>query len=174
MSNGIKERTRVAFLLLGGNEWLGGYNYLRNLCMALVKYQKDIVPVLFVGNDIEKHMLEPFIELDIEIIEDSIFNNNNIRKILLQSLFLGKSSDLEKQFYDANIDVLFENNIYFGWRTKFSVISWIPDFQHKHLPHMFPKLSWLKRELGFQIISKSSRQIMLSSNDAKKDCQTAC
>lgn len=172
MSNGIKDRTRVAFLLLGGKEWLGGYNYLRNLCNALVKYQKDVVPVIFVGTDIEKHMLEPFAELDIEIVQDSVFNKTNKSKILLQSLFLGKSSDIEKSFYDSHIDVLFENNVYFGWRTKFSVISWLPDFQHKHLPHMFPKLAWLKRELGFQLLTKSSRPIMLSSNDAKKDCET--
>ncbi len=170
MSNGIKDKSRVAFLLLG-KEWLGGYNYLRNLCAALVKYQKDIVPVIFVGNDIDKHMLDPFIELNIEIIEDSIFENINKRKILFQSLLFGKSPYVEKLFYDANIDVVFENNVYFGWRTRFPVVSWLPDFQHKHLPHMFSMLAWLKRELGFRIITTSSRPIMLSSNDAKKDCQ---
>lgn len=161
---------RVAFLL-GGKEWLGGYNYLLNLCRALLKYQEDIYPMVFVGNDVDENMLEPFDNLNIAIIKESIFEKKNKRKILIQSLFLGKSNTVEKVFRLNKIDVIFESNIYFGWRTKFSVVHWLPDFQHKHLPHMFPKLSWIKRELGFQIITKSYRQIMLSSNDAKIDCQ---
>lgn len=160
---------RVAFLL-GGKEWLGGYNYLLNLCRALLKYQVDIMPVVFVADEIEGNMLTPFYELNIEIIQDSIFNKKKKRNILLQSLLFGKCNILENIFTLHEIDVVFESNIYIGWRTKFSVVHWIPDFQHRHLPHMFSKLSWLKREIGFQIITKSSRSIMLSSNDAKQDC----
>jgi len=161
---------RVAFLL-GGKEWLGGYNYLLNLCKALLKYQVNSIPVVFVSDDMERNMLTPFYDLNIEVIQDSIFNKKNNRYILLHALLFGKSNRLENVFARHNIDVVFESNRYIGWRTKFSVLHWIPDFQHRHLPHMFPKLSWLKREVGFQIITKSSRQIMLSSNDAKQDCR---
>ncbi len=172
MLHGTNSENRVAFLLLGGEEWLGGYNYLRNLCTALVRYQKDITPVIFVGNDIDQQMLKPFLSLKIEVIRDGIFNKKNKHKILFQSLLFGKTPYIEKLFDSSNINIIFENNVYFGWRTKFPVISWLPDFQHKHLPHMFTRISWMKRELGFRIITASSRMIMLSSNDAKKDCQS--
>lgn len=171
MSNGIKNKTRVAFLLLNVDEWLGGYNYLRNLCTSLVKYEKNIAPVVFVGNEIDKTMLEPFRYLDIEIIEDSIFNTAQKKRVLFTSLIFGKVPYIDKLFYNFNIDTVFESNIYLGWRTNLKLVHWLPDFQHKHLPYLFPKLAWLKREFGFLVITKSNRKIMLSSNDAKKDCQ---
>jgi glycosyltransferase involved in cell wall biosynthesis len=171
MSNGITNKTRVAFLLLGGKEWLGGYNYLRNLCTALVLHEEDIIPVVFVGNDVESEMLEPFVQLNIEIHKNSIFDRVNKNKIQFYGLLFGKFSEIENVFKDTKIDVIFEHNIYFGWRIQFPVISWIPDFQHKHLAQLFPKMSWAKREIGLQIIIRTKRSIMLSSNDAKKDCQ---
>ena len=176
MFHGIKHSAdnpiRVAFLLYGGKQWLGGYNYLRNLCKALHTYRNDIQPVLFVGNDTETEMLKPFHEIDVEVVTTALFDKAHKHRLFIESLLYGMIRDVERLFTRSGIDVIFENSVYFGWRTKFPVVTWLPDFQHKHLPGMFSKLAWLKREFGFRIITTTSRYIMLSSNDAKKDCQS--
>jgi glycosyltransferase involved in cell wall biosynthesis len=51
------------------------------------------------------------------------------------------------------------------------VISWIPDFQHALLPHLFPVASRWKRDFGFRIQCASQRVIVLSSHDALHDCE---
>jgi glycosyltransferase involved in cell wall biosynthesis len=45
------------------------------------------------------------------------------------------------------------------------------DFQHRHLKHLFSTSTFWKRELGYQAQIRSGRQIMLSSNDSRKDCE---
>ena len=52
---------RVAFSLIGGKNWTGGYNYLLNLLGVLASETPDAVqPVLFAGVDVPEEELAPF------------------------------------------------------------------------------------------------------------------
>ena len=69
------------------------------------------------------------------------------------------------------IDVMFESAQWFGNRFPAPVVSWIPDFQHRRLPHLFPLKVWWRRDLGYRLQTSGNRVIMLSSNDALADCE---
>jgi glycosyltransferase involved in cell wall biosynthesis len=51
------------------------------------------------------------------------------------------------------------------------VVSWLPDLQHRHMPEMFTKANWWRRDLGFQAQVRSGRTLMVSSETARDDLE---
>jgi glycosyltransferase involved in cell wall biosynthesis len=164
--------TRVAFTLIGGNNWTGGYNYLFNLLGALTKYQADrITPVLFIGEQSGKEMDSLLAMHGVEVVITPLLNETRRKISLIQALCWGRDSVMQKLFKQHRIDLVFESAQFWGWRLGIPAIAWIPDFQHKLLPHLFSCGAWWKREIGFRIQVASGRTIMLSSEDARQDCE---
>ena len=163
---------RVAFTLIGGQNWTGGHNYLLNLLQALATHQGAVIaPVLFVpaGDDIGA---EAFMALPgIEVVRSELLDARHRKTQLLQALLWGRVPGLVRLFSEQRIDLVFEAAQFFGWRLGLPSIAWIPDFQHRALPHLFPKSAWWKREIGFRAQIIGGRAIMLSSNDAKHACE---
>jgi glycosyltransferase involved in cell wall biosynthesis len=164
---------RVAFTLIGGRGWMGGLNYQINLLSALVAYQaQTITPVLFLGHDIDKDLLDKFRSIEgLEIVQSQDFNAQQKFKRLLMSLIVGCDTSALNIFRQHNIDVAFEAANFYGWRFPVKTIAWIPDLQHQRLRHYFSFLAFWKREIGFRMQVYSERHIMLSSEDAKSDFQ---
>jgi glycosyltransferase involved in cell wall biosynthesis len=164
---------RVAFTLIGGAEWTGGHYYLSNLLYVLGQYaHKTLTPVLFVGEDCPAKCLGEFSAIpNIEIIRTSHLNVERKRSSLLQALLFGRDIEMRALFVAQGIDVVFEAARFFGWRLDIPAIAWIPDFQHRVLPHMFHVLARWKRELGFRAQVLGGRFIMLSSDDAREACE---
>lgn len=163
---------RIAFTLIGGKNWTGGHNYLLNLLRALSTYQNTaVVPVLFVPleQDVD---VDAFVALSgVEVVRSELFNADRRQMQLIQALLWGRVSALTQLFCQHRIDVVFEAAQFFGWRLGLPAIAWIPDFQHKALPHLFSRTAWLKRELGFRAQIMGGRTIMLSSDDARRACE---
>jgi glycosyltransferase involved in cell wall biosynthesis len=163
---------RVAFTLIGGKNWTGGHNYLLNLLQALTAHQgQAIAPVLFVPAD-EDVGAEAFEALHgVEVVRSRLFNTGYRKSQLLAALLWGRVPALSALFAAHRINVVFEAAQFFGWRLGLPAIAWIPDFQHKALPHLFSKSAWWKREIGFRAQIIGGRAIMLSSDDAKRACE---
>ncbi|NOQ81320.1 MAG: glycosyltransferase [Methylophaga sp.] len=164
---------RIAFTLINSSKWTGGYNYLLNLFHSIDKFQRDkVTPVLFCGEDATEEDLQPFYAIDgFEIIRSPTFNVENKFGRFIRSLLLGRDTAALRLFRNYQIDVLFENANFYGWRFPISVIAWMPDFQHRHLREQFNFKDYWRREIGFQVQVASGRTVMLSSEDAKKDCE---
>jgi glycosyltransferase involved in cell wall biosynthesis len=164
---------KIAFTLIGGKAWLGGLNYQINLFTALSAYQHNRVAVnLFVGTDIDTDILNKFEKItSLTIIKSDAFNRDNINKRLLNAILTGLDTLALHVFSEHMIDVVFENANFYGWRFPLPVIAWMPDFQHRHMPEMFSRYAYWKRELGYWLQLSSNRFILLSSQDAKLDCQ---
>ena len=164
---------RVAFTLINGTEWAGGYNYLLNLVRVLRQYAHDRVePVLFTGYDVEEKSLEPFSHiLNDAVIQDPVFDTAHNAKRTLLRLLLGTERTIESVFKKHNIDIVFEPAIYYGWRFPFPTLAWIADFQHRLLPDMFSRTAYWKRDLGLRAQMLTGRTIMLSSENAKQDME---
>lgn len=165
---------RIGFTLVGGAKWTGGRNYLLNLLAVLASYgDSSVTSVLFVGTDVSDTELEPFNAIpNVEIVKAGCFNSGPKRRMALaKALLLGRDTEAAIILKRCRVDVLFEAAQFYGWRLGIPAVAWMPDFQHRRLPHLFPKGAWLKREIGFraQIIGK--RTIMLSSEDARRDCE---
>jgi len=164
---------RVAFTLIGGNNWIGGYNYLLNLLNLINKHEQDyLTPVVFVGDTCNPEYISDFENIDcVELVKTPLFNTSRNTSSLIQAIFYGRDIAVTQLFQQQHIDVVFESARFFGWRLGIPTIAWFPDFQHKLLPHLFSYKAWWKRELGFRIQITSGRTIMLSSNDAKSNCE---
>lgn len=164
---------RVAFTLISGNNWTGGYNYLRNLLTVLDRYQKDhLQSVLFIAESCNADDVAPFTDIPtLELVRTPLLNASRRVKSLVQAIVVGQDRRLYKLFESHQIDVVFEAAQFFGWRSGIATIAWIPDFQHKILPHLFSPWAWCKREFGFRAQIFSGRTIMLSSEDARLACE---
>lgn len=164
---------RVAFTLIGGGTGTGAYNYLSNLLRVLSAHEgARITPVLFLGTDVGEDEAAPFeTVVGVEIFRSSVLNRARKTTSLAASLLCGVDTALRNLFRAHRIDVVFESAQFFGWRLGLPVVAWIPDFQHRHLRHMFTRKGYWKRELGFQAEIAAGRTIMLSSEDARRDCE---
>ena len=164
---------RVAFTLIGGRNWTGGYNYLLNLVRVLSDYASDRVqPVLFFGNDADEPDVAPFKAVSgVPVLRDAVFDEARKGERLKQALLTGCDQVAAKAFIAQGVDVVFEPAQFYGWRFPLPALAWIPDFQHRHLKHLFDFKAYWKREIGFRAQILSGRNVMLSSDDARRDCE---
>lgn len=164
---------RVAFTLIGGRNWTGGYNYLLNLVRVLSDYASDRVqPVLFFGNDADEPDVAPFKAVSgVPVLRDAVFDQARKGERLKQALLTGCDQVAAKAFIAQGVDVVFEPAQFYGWRFPLPALAWIPDFQHRHLKHLFDFKAYWKREIGFRAQILSGRNVMLSSDDARRDCE---
>ena len=164
---------RVAFTLIGDKNGTGGYNYLLNLVRALAEHVPDRVqPILFFGTDIEGKDAAPFEHIAGAVVtRHSVFNEANKARRLRQALLTGRDQAAASAFAAQAINVVFEAAQFYGWRFPVPAVAWIPDFQHRYLQHLFDFKAYWKREIGFRAQILSGRQVMLSSDDARQDCE---
>jgi glycosyltransferase involved in cell wall biosynthesis len=147
---------------------MGGVNYLLNICRVLRAYTPDIETLVFAPATIDSGLRE------------RIFASNGSPPITLEER--GKSDDIlsilgwrrtdeAAVFAQHGIDLVFESQGYYGTDPPFPVLSWLPDFQHRRLPHLFPRSMWLAREVRFRRILATRRHILLSSQQARTDAE---
>ena len=165
---------RVAFSMIGGGRGTGGYNYLLNLLRLLCTHEGlDTTPVLLLGTDLSDTETDPFCAIPgLEVVRSPAMDVARKSAALRSALLLGADAAHLQLLRTQNIDVVFESAQFFGWRLGLPVIAWIPDFQHRHLPGMFTRTGYWKREIGFLAEMATGRTIMLSSEDARRDCES--
>ena len=157
---------RVAFTYISRKQWAGGYNYQRNLFAALARYCPGrIAPVLFAAEASDE--LAAFSTIPgVEVTVSPTFG----RSIgLMDALTSGIDHAATNAFVLKNIELVFENARFFGWRLPFPALAWFPDFQHIRLPQLFSRRARLRRDLGFRVQIASGRSILLSSETALRD-----
>jgi glycosyltransferase involved in cell wall biosynthesis len=159
---------KVAFTIIGGEQWKGGYNYLMNLLGALRQYQADHLRVcVLVGEDATEQVLRDLSAVEgIEVRRHVCLNVDQRGPMLVKALLLGRDSEFQSLLNELHVDVVFESARFFGWRLKQGAIAWFPDFQHRLMPSMFPRRAFWRRELGFWAQILSGRRLMVSSEDA--------
>jgi len=162
---------RAGFPLIGGREWPGGAHYLSNLLGSLQQHGRGVVePVLLVGPDApeeEVAALAPLVGGRIERV-GGLEESRRTRRSA-SGLLLGIDYAAARACRVARIDVAFEVAQFHGWRFPIPVVSWLPDFQHRHLPQMFPRLRWWRRELGYQMQVRHATRVLVSSESAAAD-----
>jgi glycosyltransferase involved in cell wall biosynthesis len=160
---------RVAFPYIPWSLWAGGYNYQSNLFVALGRYcPAQIAPVVFAGMNDGSAELAALARIPgVEAVQSRTFDRR--RSSLAKALAFGLDRAAAAEFRAKNIDLVFENARFFGWRLPFPAIAWIPDFQHRRLPHLFSSPARWRRDLGFRAQIASGRRILLSSESAFRD-----
>ncbi len=163
----------IAFNYIDSRTWRGGYNYLLNLVSALSCYSSDRVrSFIFAGTDIPSEDLIAFETIKkVKVVRDEVFNTTRGSVRLSKAILLGSDNEALNVFLENEIDIIFESARFYGWRFPLPVLTWIPDFQHHYLRRLFGWKAFWKREIGFRAQVLSGRHIMLSSEDARADCE---
>ncbi|NKL03201.1 glycosyltransferase [Rhizobium leguminosarum bv. viciae] len=164
---------RIAFTMIGGKSWTGGYNYLLNLVTLLSNDQsRAVAPVMFFGTDVNEDDVTPFVALNsVQVVRSPLFNRSRCLKSLVTSIVTSADWGVRNLFRVHQIDVTFEVAQFFGFNLGVPAIAWIPDFQHRFLPHLFSRVGYWKRDIGFRIQILGKREIMLSSEDSRIACE---
>ncbi|MGI0134330.1 MAG: glycosyltransferase family 4 protein [Candidatus Micrarchaeaceae archaeon] len=169
-----KRRRRVAFQVIGGRAGTGGFNYLQNLLRTVDSYAaEEIAPVLIVDDEVDENDLQ---SLTADLKSAEIIRIPRRPKAsrcagLIEATLFGLDAAASRVFRANEIDVVFETAAYYGWRLPLPAIAWLTDFQHRHLPKFFGARGFLKREFGFRAQTWTNRVVMLSSEDARRDCE---
>lgn len=166
---------KVAFSVFGGTGWTGGINYLRNLLSAIAELPgKPVEPVLFIAPDTPESsiaLLRPYLAKPPVVVAGWSAGRAARLYRLAGSSLLQRDFISEGAFRQEGIDVVFQHAAWYGLAFPIPTLAWIADFQHKHLPKMFAATNNLKRDLGYRALSYSATGVMLSSQDALRDCE---
>lgn len=169
-----KTRLKIAFHIVGGKHWNAGTIYLRNLFFALrQKYRKEVELYLLAptGQEtVDDHV--NFVQPD-----DVIFYrvqkgwislwaiDRLIKRLLSCDMIVGHV------LRSHGVDVLFG----FGLINQYfrvATLSWLPDFQHIHLPEMFSEAERHSRDRIFLQSARLATRIVLPTEAAKKDFES--
>lgn len=166
---------RVAFRLNAGVQWAGGIHYLESLFSALAELPgRPVEPVLFTGPDVEAYALETLLPfLPTQPVKSGIWTRGGPAGVqrMVGGFLFQKDYLAEKAFRGHGIDLVFQNSAWYGFRFGLPTLAWIADFQHRHLPHLFSRANYWKRDIGYRGLSRCATRIMLSSEAARQDCE---
>ncbi|MFT3694675.1 MAG: glycosyltransferase family 1 protein [Kofleriaceae bacterium] len=155
---------RIGFRLIGGAAWQGGRNYLWNLLAAITSYAPRLRPVLLIhpGED-PGDLRMPGVEV---FTTDARLDAPRVRTIGRAMELVVRRNPIEKHWMRrAKIDVLSHAAPVGG----FPSISWIPDVQHRYLPHA--RREHFMRELLFKEIVRDADITIASSDAARADLE---
>lgn len=144
--------------LIDEPEWMGGTLYLRNLVLCLAHLPASERPAVRLLGD--PAMIAAFMRQwpILKVFEETQTENNTVR-------FLSWLSLVKKK--ESRIDVVYPG---FGAPPAGAItMHWIPDFQHRYLPHLFSKEEIMARDRSIEAIAKQPAVVVLSSNVAKDD-----
>ncbi|MBG0799951.1 glycosyltransferase [Methylocystis sp. H4A] len=147
--------------------------YLKNTLRLIgSRMNNELQASVFLSPDEnEKFGAELLALVDGGIIVDSAIAESGRGRSLVGALLKGQDTPLSKILRANGIDVVFETAAFYGARFPIPVISWMPDFQHAHMPEMFTHANRWRRNLGFRAQIAAGRTIMLSSETARDDLE---
>lgn len=166
-------RIRIGFLLIGDGGWRGGINYQRTLLQLIAGPLAQSVEARVFVTEAQRPLAEEAFGSWLEtppVVDARVAGAGKGRRALV-ALATGRDQGMQTLMREHDIDVVFETARFFGRAFSVPALAWIPDFQHSHLPHLFSRAGWWKREIGFRSQSSGRRIVLLSSETARADCE---
>lgn len=168
---------RIAFAELPTTQWIAGAHYLKNLWIALRSLdcgqRPEILMVVPPSAKGESYsVLKPHLD---ELLlwpprrsRSDFWWHQSLRLQRRLGIWLGPWPSLASFLHKHQVDCLFAPT-HFGPRFSVPLLSWIPDFQHLHLPEMFSPEQVRGRTIGYSRIAARADRVILSSQDAFRD-----
>lgn len=166
---GIGRPTVVAFLFFSdGKHWHGGRNYFRSLFAALdTDPDRRIQVVVFIDSKINPADFDfpasvTFVRCTaMDRYSPTWFFDRLCKRYFDRTLFLNHALVRE------GVDVVSHSDP--RESGTLPTISWIPDFQHVHLPRFFEPGELTSRDSQFKTLLDRSDLVIVSSNAARND-----
>jgi glycosyltransferase involved in cell wall biosynthesis len=159
----------LAFEIKGGDDWKAGIVVTKALCNAMHETSHDVTPH-FVLMGTESMIPDDLRDLKGNVLKIPIPERRSMRWAMehatrrLVSLDVAMKRVLE---YHA-VDVLFGHVLLYRY-GRVPTLSWIPDFQHIHLPKMFDEMGRSHRDRSYLRTAKLSDRIIVLSESVKND-----
>lgn len=163
---------RFALCLNGDGVWTGGVNYIATVCNTLLE-NPDLgwEPVVLCSSRAPAVLLERFRALLGDRLVADPFLGQGRRAGLLGAVTFGVNQSISALCRAHRVDVIMEAADFFGWRFPVPCLAWVPDFQDRHLPHLFSRGGLLRKVIGLRLQLAAGRTVLLSSEDARADCE---
>lgn len=165
-----KQATRVGFILNFSDGWLGGVNYYNNLFKMIYTYGSGLIRIIVFANKKTANILRKEHGDKIEVVTDDIFERKTIRWFFARIMhkFLNCDYLLNNLIRANNIELMSHlgEAIY---NSQIKTLTWIPDFQHIHLPQLFSEEELASRNMAFSALINCCEGLLLSSCDAAND-----
>lgn len=146
-------------------QWLGGWNYFLNTVRVTRAFAPELQFVLFSSPELTENFVRQAQEAGAEVV----LALPPFRRFTHPKVLLGACHrNLGNTLFQARIDLVFEMANYLG-PLPLPVVSWIPDAQHRLLPHLFSRRERLQRDLEFRRRLTRRAHVMLSSQAALGD-----
>jgi glycosyltransferase involved in cell wall biosynthesis len=162
------KKLHICLHLISDPNWHAGNIYIFNLINAISKIEKkerEAIKLSLATRNISE------VPSDIKLLLDKIY----IDSIFVLGFY--KILSLLPSFLRFKIFNFRKINFYyppgnFPKKWIFNWGGWIPDFQYKHLPHLFSKTEYNSRELRNKNLAMQSPILAFSSQHSLKDYET--
>lgn len=159
--------------LIGDGLWPGGLNYQRAVLQAVAARLSGRLQIRVIvppqHEAIARDAFGPWLTLPLVVDPRSAGAGRG--QHLAATLMTGRQRSMAEIVREHAIDVMFETARFFGVRFPAPTLVWFPDLQHRHLPHLFGRVDWWRREIGFRAQARGRRLVLLSSQTARADCE---
>ena len=163
--------SKVLLNIPTSNSWIGGFNYFINLVTA-VNGQPDSKIEFFAFKQEDK-LPPPLDKIQTITPPFALKTNTSLLKRIgnkIRNEFSNKRK-FQREMKERNIEI-FSHGLPLNLNLGIPALAWIPDFQHKHLPHFFSDKELRRRDQFFNEIINNNGPLLLSSYDALKDLNT--
>ncbi len=172
----MKQHPHIGLVAQGGAGWAGGTEYIRNLIRAIAAVSEQAARVsLFYGRTQSA---------DWEAMKGQLHSLHEVlvsrRVTLLQRLTRRENAGFATAVRESAARFIYpltyDNHYNVGVSLPLGRAlgtarwaGWIPDFQHRHLPHLFAEKEIAKRERGIVQLVEEAPRVVLSSESAAAD-----
>ena len=160
-------KIRLAIPAFGKNSWTGSLTYQTNLLYALTNYASTIQIQEFKseGESLEVKK-ENWLRRSSSLLMR--LHNRLPQRLQERSYAYYKHLKRDKILQSNNVDVVFTEGFY-NSIPGVATLSWIADFQHLHIPEMFPKEDVSTRDNSYRIFASLATLVVVSSKNALED-----
>lgn len=152
------------------NNWIGGINYYCNLLSQCRRYESESVEIAIITSPESKEKIQEIFPSDTTVLTSSLVKRLSLGWLVRNAIYVltGRDYLMESFLLKHRLDVVSHSTCRnYGKRIK--LIGWIPDLQHKYLPHFFTKKEFIGRERDYQAMINRCDRIVLSSHVAMND-----
>lgn len=171
--NPMISRRKIGLLFLFDESWTGGYYYVVNIINALnllPEIEKPELTIFYRDKAIlgKANVNYPYLKT-LPVRKELTFIARvvtKLRRLILDKSYYPQYADNLVDFVFPSMSVKHTKN---GSLRRFRMIYWIPDFQHKQLPHFFSEKDLSERDKTFAQIAGHGGELVLSSENALQD-----
>ncbi len=169
----MADRQKIGLVFSNNENWIGGTYYILNVVHALNSLEDFQKPYIYILSKTEEEFiylktttLYPYIEF---IILEEVATKLNLFKRVANKLLSNFNQEFDfNKTKLANVDNRLKIFPYFSGGLQ-NDVSWIPDFQDKHLPQFFSDQELVNRFFSQRRVANLASKIVFSSHNALGD-----